>query len=354
ASSATSASSDSGKYVRYTPEQVEALERLYHECPKPTSMRRQQLIRECPILSSIEPKQIKVWFQNRRCREKQRKEASRLQSVNRKLAAMNKLLMEENDRLQKQVSQLVYENSYFRQRKEVAKKDTSCESAVTSRQKNQFPLRDSSPAGLLSIAEETLTEFLSKATGTAIEWIQMPGMKPGPDSIGIISISHGCPGMAARACGLVGLEPTRVAEVLKDQTSWCRDFRALDVLNVLPTANGGTIELLYVQMYAPSNLAPGRDFWLLRYTSVMGDGSLVVCVKSLANTHNGPNIPPVANFARAEMFPSGFLIRHCEGGGSMIHIVDHMNLEAWSVPEVLRPLYESSTVLAQRITMAVM
>ena len=50
-----------------------------------------------------------------RCREKQRKEASRLQGVNRKLTAMNKLLMEENDRLQKQVSHLVYENSYFRQ-----------------------------------------------------------------------------------------------------------------------------------------------------------------------------------------------------------------------------------------------
>ena len=30
---------------------------------------------------------------------------------------------------------------------------------------------------LLSIAEETLTEFLSKATGTAVEWVQMPGMK---------------------------------------------------------------------------------------------------------------------------------------------------------------------------------
>lgn len=50
-----------------------------------------------------------------RCREKQRKEASRLQAVNRKLTAMNKLLMEENDRLQKQVSQLVYENTFFRQ-----------------------------------------------------------------------------------------------------------------------------------------------------------------------------------------------------------------------------------------------
>ena len=63
---------DTGKYVRYTPEQVEALERVYSECPKPSSLRRQQLIRECPILSNIEPKQIKVWFQNRRsvsCRD---------------------------------------------------------------------------------------------------------------------------------------------------------------------------------------------------------------------------------------------------------------------------------------------
>ncbi|XP_022844668.1 homeobox-leucine zipper protein ATHB-15-like [Olea europaea var. sylvestris] len=356
---AAAAAMDNGKYVRYTPEQVEALERLYHECPKPSSIRRQQLIRECPILSHIEPKQIKVWFQNRRCREKQRKESSRLQSVNRKLTAMNKLLMEENDRLQKQVSQLVYENGYFRQHTQnnaLATKDTSCESVVTSGQQHrltpQHPPRDASPAGLLSIAEETLTEFLSKATGTAVEWVQMPGMKPGPDSIGIVAISHGCTGVAARACGLVGLEPTRVAEILKERPSWFRDCRAVDVLNVLPTVNGGTIELLYMQLYAPTTLAPGRDFWLLRYTSVMDDGSLVVCERSLSNTQNGPSMPPVQNFVRAEMLPSGYLIRPCEGGGSIIHIVDHMNLEPWSVPEVLRPLYESSTMLAHKTTIA--
>ncbi|XP_074312509.1 homeobox-leucine zipper protein ATHB-15-like [Silene latifolia] len=354
---AMSCKDDNGKYVRYTPEQVEALERVYHECPKPSSIRRQQLIRECPILSNIEPKQIKVWFQNRRCREKQRKEASRLQAVNRKLTAMNKLLMEENDRLQKQVSHLVYENGYFRQQTQkagIASKDTSCESVVTSGQHvtPQHPPRDASPAGLLSIAEETLAEFLSKATGTAVEWVQMPGMKPGPDSIGIVAISYGCTGVAARACGLVGLEPTRVAEILKDRPSWFRDCRAVDVLNVLPTANGGTIELLYMQLYAPTTLAPARDFWLLRYTSVMEDGSLVVCERSLNNTQNGPSMPAVQNFVRAEMLPSGYLIRPCEGGGSIIHIVDHMDLEPWSVPEVLRPLYESSTVVAQKTTMA--
>ncbi|XP_010249545.1 PREDICTED: homeobox-leucine zipper protein ATHB-15-like isoform X2 [Nelumbo nucifera] len=349
---------DNGKYVRYTPEQVEALERFYHECPKPSSIRRQQLIRECPILSNIEPKQIKVWFQNRRCREKQRKEALRLQAVNRKLTAMNKLLMEENDRLQKQVSQLVYENSYFRQQTQnttLATTDASCESVVTNGQHHLTPQhlpRDASPAGLLSIAEETLTEFLSKATGTAVEWVQMPGMKPGPDSVGIVAISHGCTGVAARVCGLVGLEPTRVAEILKDRPSWFRDCRAVDVLNVLPTGNGGTIELLYMQLYAPTTLAPPRDFWLLRYTSVLDDSSLVVCERSLSNTQGGPSMPIVQHFVRAEMLPSGYLIRPCEGGGSIIHIVDHMDLEAFSVPEVLRPLYESSTILAQRATMA--
>jgi homeobox-leucine zipper protein len=47
--------------------------------------------------------------------EKQGKEASELQALNRILAAMNKLLTEENDRLQKEVSQLVNENGFMRQ-----------------------------------------------------------------------------------------------------------------------------------------------------------------------------------------------------------------------------------------------
>jgi len=134
------------------------------------------------------------------------------------------------------------------------------------------------------------------------------------------------------------------------------------------------------QLYAPTTLAPARDFWLLRYTSVLEDGSLVVsgywtlevhdwsnivadnkylmcaissptfilhsslipqwhlhhsynasllqiCERSLKNTQNGPTMPPVQHFVRAEMLPSGYLIRPCEGGGSIIHIVDHMDLE---------------------------
>ncbi|OIV91820.1 hypothetical protein TanjilG_14399 [Lupinus angustifolius] len=355
---------DSTKYVRYTPEQVEALERVYAECPKPSSIRRQQLIRECPILSNIEPKQIKVWFQNRRCREKQRKEASRLQTVNRKLSAMNKLLMEENDRLQKQVSHLVYENGYMKQQittvSATTTTDNSCESVVMTGQNqqqnptpHQHPQRDANnPAGLLAIAEETLAEFLSKATGTAVDWVQMIGMKPGPDSIGIVAISRNCSGVAARACGLVSLEPTKVAEILKDRLSWYRDCRCLDVLSIVPTGNGGTIELMYMQTYAPTTLAAARDFWTLRYTTSLEDGSVVVCERSLTTSTGGPTGPPSSNFVRAEMLPSGYLIRPCDGGGSIIHIVDHVDLDVWSVPEVLRPLYGSSKILAQKLTIA--
>ncbi|XP_042469940.1 homeobox-leucine zipper protein HOX32-like [Zingiber officinale] len=354
---------DAGKYVRYTPEQVEALERVYSECPKPSSLRRQQLIRECPILSHIEPKQIKVWFQNRRCREKQRKESFRLLTVNRKLSAMNKLLMEENDRLQKQVSELVYQNGHMCQQVQnasVTTRNTSCESVITSgqfhHQQNltaQPPQRDANnPTSLLAIAEETLAEFLAKATGTAVNWVQMVGMKPGPDSIGIVAVSHNSIGVAARTCGLVSLEPTRVAEILKDRPSWYRDCRCLDVLSVVPTGNGGNIELIYMQAYAPTTLAVARDFWTLRYTTALEDGSLVTCERSLTPATGGPAGPSAPSFVRGQVLPSGFLIRPCDGGGSMIHIVDHIDLDACSVPEVLRPLYESSTFLAQKLTLA--
>ena len=34
----------------------------------------------------------------------------------------------------------------------------------------------------------------------------------------------------------------------------------------------------FFQVYAPTTLAPARDFWTLRYTSSLEDGSLVVII----------------------------------------------------------------------------
>lgn len=200
---------DSGKYVRYTEEQVQALEKFYSECPKPNAFRRQQLIRECPLLSNIEPKQIKVWFQNRRCREKQRKEATRLLALNEKLKAMNKVLVKQNDNLSKQAFQFVSQNNFLRRQLKLLKEqstnlDGSKDALVTTETSSisrlvsglrkhrvpQPPPWDVNPAWLLAFAEEALSEFLAKATGTGIDWIQIPRMKLDPNSIGILAIGH--------------------------------------------------------------------------------------------------------------------------------------------------------------------
>ncbi|KAE8683127.1 Homeobox-leucine zipper protein HOX32 [Hibiscus syriacus] len=272
---------DSSKYVSYTPEQVEALERVYNECPKPSSLRRQQLIRECHILSNIEPKQIK-----------------------------------------KQVSHLIYENGYMKQQLQTTSATTtdnnSCESVVVSGQHQQqqnptpqHPQRDANnPAGV---------PF--ESYGTAVDWVQMIGMK--------------------------------VAKILKDRPSWFRDCRCVDILSIIPTANGGTIELIYMQVHlcaynigCRTGLLDSEIYYELRRWQSR------ICERSLTSSTGGPTGPPTSSFVRAEMLPSGFLIRPCEGGGSIVHIVDHVDLDVWSVPEVIRPLYESSKILAQKMTIA--
>jgi len=55
--------------------------------------------------------------------------------------------------------------------------------------------------------------------------------------------------------------------------------------------------------------------------------ALKVCERSLSTKQGGPSMPLVQPFIRGEMLPSGFLIRPSDGGGSVIHIVDHIDLE---------------------------
>lgn len=59
----------------------------------------------------------------------------------------------------------------------------------------------------------------------------------------------------------------------------------------------------------------------------LGPPYFQVCERSLSGSGAGPSAAAAAQFVRAEMLPSGYLIRPCEGGGSIIHIVDHLNLE---------------------------
>jgi hypothetical protein len=48
-------------------------------------------------------------------------------------------------------------------------------------------------------------------------------------------------------------------KVLKGRPLWLRDCRSMEVVNVLPAGNSGTIELLYMQVTLPTAESPVGD-----------------------------------------------------------------------------------------------
>jgi len=75
-------------------------------------------------------------------------------------------------------------------------------------------------------------------------------------------------------------------------------------------------------------LFPQTYYFSTLFHDITVDCFCQICERSLSRAQGGPMIPPVQSFVRAEILPSGYLIRPCEGGGCIIHIVDHMDLEA--------------------------
>ena len=63
-----------------------------------------------------------------------------------------------------------------------------------------------------------------------------------------------------------------------------------------------------------------------------------ICERSLTGKGNGPTMPPVQSFVRAEMLSIGYLIRPCEGGECIIHIVDHVESEVAFLTFLLFPI----------------
>lgn len=81
------------RYHRHTPQQIQELEALFKECPHPDEKQRLELSRRL----SLETRQVKFWFQNRRTQMKtqlERHENSVLRQENDKLRAENMSIRE--------------------------------------------------------------------------------------------------------------------------------------------------------------------------------------------------------------------------------------------------------------------
>lgn len=72
----------------------------------------------------------------------------------------------------------------------------------------------------------------------------------------------------------------QVAEILKDRPSWYRDCRCLNILSVIPTGNGGTIELIYLQVCCVSlrqMLVMSIPCYLNLFSSVLNKLVFAIC-----------------------------------------------------------------------------
>ncbi|CAA0825311.1 Homeobox-leucine zipper protein REVOLUTA [Striga hermonthica] len=279
-------------------------------------------------------------------------ESDELMLENRWLTTTNDLLRQENDDLQQKVNQLISENEHLRNQIldltthiTTFDLDQLLEAYHAEMGSSSTPAENS--GGVFSLAVEIRNEFLAKAIGTSIIWTPASGLKL--DSAGVYGTVYTpstCVGVAARARASIAVDPFQTVEMLKDRPSWSRFCRGMDVIAKHHT-NEGIIELIYTKYYAPTTMALARYFWTLRYTSILDDGSLVVCEKSISGSDAGVNSPSALEFVRGRMLASGFMI--CPGqGGSTIHIVEHYDMEASSVPLVVRPLYESSELLGKK------
>ncbi|XP_051121235.1 homeobox-leucine zipper protein REVOLUTA-like [Andrographis paniculata] len=205
---------------------------------------------------------------------------------------------------------------------------------------------------LFLLAEETKREFLSKAIGEAITWIPVPALKlNNPGSAGTFYVSSASIGVAAKAFITMRSEPIETMEILKDKPSWSSYCRNMTVIDTYQVNNGGKIEFVYTQYYASTTMACARDFWTLRYTSVLDDGSYVVCEKSISDRDVSPTSPTSLESVKGNKLASGFMICPIEGG-SIIYMVEHLDMEASNVPVLIRPLYESSELVAKQMIAA--
>ncbi|KAJ0981232.1 hypothetical protein J5N97_009487 [Dioscorea zingiberensis] len=106
------------RYHRHTPRQIQELEAVFKECPHPDEKQRMQLSRDL----SLEPRQIKFWFQNRRTQMKaqhERADNCALRAENDKIRCENIAIREALKKVMCPTcgSPPVAEDSYFDEQK---------------------------------------------------------------------------------------------------------------------------------------------------------------------------------------------------------------------------------------------
>ncbi|XP_028091966.1 homeobox-leucine zipper protein ATHB-14-like [Camellia sinensis] len=203
-------------------------------------------------------------------------------------------------------------------------------------------LNDQLDTYIIDMLSGSKFSMLNEIADLAKKMVEIGRGKPGSDSIGIVAISHCCTGVAARACGLVGLEPTRnvppaiLLRFLREHRSEWAD-NSIDAYSAaavkvgpcsLPGSRVGSFsgqvilplahtieheELLEVIKlegvgHCPEDAIMPRDMFLLQLWSGMDENVVGTCAELIF-------APIDASFADdAPLLPSGFRIIPLDSG----------------------------------------
>ncbi|XP_038905023.1 homeobox-leucine zipper protein ANTHOCYANINLESS 2-like isoform X2 [Benincasa hispida] len=359
------------RYHRHSAEQIQELEAMFKECPHPDEKQRLELSRRL----SLETKQVKFWFQNRRTQMKtqlERHENTLLRQENEKLRAENMAIREamrdpicSNCGGPAIIGEISIEEQQLRIENARLKDELDRVCALAGKFLGRAAVPVSPPLASSSCLEEyggggtmmmercvylemglaAMDEVVKMANEEEPLWVRE---KLNEEEYlrmfsGIKHINNGFVSEASRQTALVFLNTSALLDTLMDPDRWVDMFPNLvataSIADIISGGLGGTrngaLQLMHAELQILSPMVPVRQLSFLRFCKQHAEGvwAIVdVSIDPVTDTSSSPS---------CRRLPSGCLIHDMTNGYSKVTWVEHSEYDESYIHELYRPLIRS-------------
>ncbi|KAF9617556.1 hypothetical protein IFM89_037368 [Coptis chinensis] len=296
------------RYHRHTPQQIQELESLFKECPHPDEKQRMELSRRL----SLESRQVKFWFQNRRTQMKTQLERHE-----------NSILRQENDKLRA-------ENMSIRD----AMRNPICNNCGGPAMLGDVSLEEQH----LRIENARLKDELDRVCALAGKFLGRPVSSLGnsmphqmPHQIPNSSLELG-----VGSNGFDALSTSRWAEMFPCMIA--RTSTADVISSGLGSTRNGALQLMHAELQVLSPLVPIREVNFIRFCKQHAEGVWAVVDVSVDTNRESQNS---ASFVTCRRLPSGCVVQDMPNGYSKVTWVEHAEYDANIIHRLYRPLISS-------------
>lgn len=362
------------RYHRHSVEQIQELEAMFKECPHPDEKQRLELSRRL----SLETKQVKFWFQNRRTQMKtqlERHENTLLRQENEKLRTENMAIREamrepicSNCGGPAIIGEISIEEQQLRIENARLKDELDRVCALAGKFLGRAAVPVSPPLASSSCLEEygggmmmmercvylemglaAMDEIVKMANEEEPLWVREKlneeeylRMFSG-SCFGVKHINNGFVFEASRQTALVFLNTSALLDTLMDPDRWVEMFPNLvataSTTDVISGGMGGTrngaLQLMHAELQILSPMVPVRQLSFLRFCKQHAEGVWVVVDVSIDPITDTSSSPP------CRRLPSGCLIHEMPNGYSKVTWVEHSEYDESYIHELYRPLIRS-------------